>query len=184
MRIELIPHMDAGDRTVWTGDQDERPLSDLGRRQAKRLTDSLATARVDALFSSPALRCRETLQPLADQLGLPIELLPELAETHGFQPPPGWDTPFWSHFHRPVGGAYAAGRARSALCQIAALVPESRAIACSHGDIVPALITYLIGAYALPPVEPLARRGGWYTIELAGEFVQVITHPPLDDFPQ
>jgi broad specificity phosphatase PhoE len=67
--------MDAGDRHRWTGDQDRRPLSDLGRRQAARLAAALAATPVHALFSSPALRCRQTLEPLADRFGLRIELL-------------------------------------------------------------------------------------------------------------
>ena len=34
LTIDLLPHLDAGDRTTWQGDQNERPLSELGLRQA------------------------------------------------------------------------------------------------------------------------------------------------------
>ena len=34
LTIDLVPHLDAGDRTKWHGDQNERPLSELGLRQA------------------------------------------------------------------------------------------------------------------------------------------------------
>ncbi len=42
LTIDLLPHLDAGDRTTWHADQNERPLSELGLRQARALTDSLA----------------------------------------------------------------------------------------------------------------------------------------------
>lgn len=184
MRIDVIVHAHAGDRRRWSGDQDERPLSELGRRQAIRLAELLTTASVDALFSSPARRARQTLQPLADRLAMPVQVIPTLRETHGFMPPPGWDAPFWSDIHPPLGGAYAAGRAHAALRQIASLVPAGRAIVCTHGDIIPAFLAYLTGVHELPPVTPLTRRGGWYTIELDSESVRVTPHPAPNDFPE
>ena len=180
--IELVGHMDAGDRRLWTEDQDLRPLSEVGRRQAARMAEALANGPVDGLYSSPALRCRQTLEPLAARCGLPIVTMPELRETDGFLPPPGWDglppdmTP-------AIGGAYAAGRASSALRQIMIGRQEGRVIACSHGDVVPALIACLIGAngLSLPPLH--VRRGGWYTIHADGANVRVEHRDVLPDVP-
>jgi len=81
--IEILAHMDAGDRRQWTGEQDTRPLSDLGRRQARRLCDELAREAIDALYSSPALRARQSIEPLAQRFGLPVTMLPGLHETDG-----------------------------------------------------------------------------------------------------
>ena len=44
LTIDLVPHMDAGDRTQWRQNQDERPLSALGlatwlRAEAQPATD-------------------------------------------------------------------------------------------------------------------------------------------------
>ena len=58
--IDLVPHMDAGDRNVWQGDQDERPLTDLGWEQARAQAEALAGEKIDALYTSPALRARQT----------------------------------------------------------------------------------------------------------------------------
>jgi 8-oxo-dGTP diphosphatase len=76
LTIELVTHMDAGDRRLWTGDQDVRPLSELGRGQAARVAEALAVGPIDGLYSSPALRCRQTLQPLAARFGLPVVVVP------------------------------------------------------------------------------------------------------------
>lgn len=56
------------------------PLSELGRRQAIELAPALAELGVDALASSPYLRAVDTLQPYADQTGLPIATDEDLRE--------------------------------------------------------------------------------------------------------
>jgi 8-oxo-dGTP diphosphatase len=180
--IELVAHMDAGDRRRWTEDQDLRPLSELGRREAARMAEALADGPIDGLYSSPALRCRQTIEPLAARLGLPIVAVSELRETDGFVPPPGWDG-LPPDLAPASGGAYAAGRASSALRRIMTALPEGRVIACSHGDVVPALVAFLIGAngLALPPLH--ARRGGWCTIRADEADVRVEHHDVLSDFP-
>src|SRR5258708_5758356 len=80
MAIYLVRHGKAGSRHDWKGPDDERPLSKRGRRQAEALVDVLADRGIEQVFSSPSLRCVETVRPLADKLGLGVELRPELAE--------------------------------------------------------------------------------------------------------
>ena len=110
LEIEIFGHMDAGDRRLWTRDQDERPLSDLGWRQARQMCAELATRKVDALFSSRAMRARQSLQPLAEGCGLPVTIIDGLHETDDWLPPPAWR---YGRFpsNDPLGGAYAAGLA-------------------------------------------------------------------------
>jgi len=185
LTIELVAHMDAGDRRLWAGDHDVRPLSDLGRGQATRMADTLAAGPVDAFYSSPALRCRQTLEPLAARFGLPIVVVPDLRETDGFVPPAGWTRRQGTdECPDPHGGAYAAGRAWSAVRQIRAMSPVGRVAVCTHGDIVPCLIAFLVGAESLSPPPALVWRGGWYTISIAGSKVDVQHHEAPSDFPR
>lgn len=51
-----------------------RPLSQRGREQALALVRELAPRRPERILSGPARRCRETVQPLAEHLGLPVEV--------------------------------------------------------------------------------------------------------------
>ena len=69
----LVCHADAGDWTVEGGPDDFRPLSPLGWSQAVQVIDSLRRIRPRWLLSSPSLRCRQTLVPTAEALGLDIE---------------------------------------------------------------------------------------------------------------
>jgi probable phosphoglycerate mutase len=55
-------------------------LSDEGVQQAKRLPDALARFPITRLVSSPQRRAVQTAQPVADALGLPVEIDERLAE--------------------------------------------------------------------------------------------------------
>src|SRR4051812_442509 len=59
----LVRHAHAGSKKQWSGPDHERPLSRRGQEQARDLAGVLAGLGVTRLLSSPALRCRETLQP-------------------------------------------------------------------------------------------------------------------------
>jgi broad specificity phosphatase PhoE len=80
MRVLLVRHARAGDRLDWEGDDRLRPLDKKGRRQAKAIAKALAKLGARRLFSSPYLRCTQTLEPAAEKLGLAVETRDELAE--------------------------------------------------------------------------------------------------------
>lgn len=63
----------------WQGHAD-RPLTELGRRQAAELAEHLADTAIDAVYSSDLVRARETAAPIARLKGLEIVELPELRE--------------------------------------------------------------------------------------------------------
>jgi broad specificity phosphatase PhoE len=181
--IEMLAHMDAGDRRKWGGDQDARPLSELGQRQANRLCDALARDPVHALYSSAALRARQTVEPLAQRFKLPVIILPGLHETDGWLPPPVWRDRRVPGDIEALGGAFAAGAGMQALGAIRANHSEGRVVACTHGDVLPSLIVYLIGALNLDLPAPNPTRGGWYTLVFEDQRVDVQHHDVLQDFP-
>jgi len=109
----IVRHSSAGDRAAWVGDDDERPLDDLGRRQAAWLVEVLSVRRVGRILSSPAVRCVQTVEPLAAARAVELEVEPALAE-----------------------GASAA-----ALSLVRDLgEPHSDVVLCSHGDVIGSLV--------------------------------------------
>ena len=181
--VELVAHMDAGDRATWRGEQDLRPLSNLGVSHAQRFCDAVGDARVDALFSSPALRCPQTLHPLADALTTTIGTLTDLRETGGFAPPTCWAGHMLPSYD-PVDGPYAEGRLVRALKEVSAAIPEGRVVLCTHGDIVPAYLSYMTGAHGLNLPPPPAQRGYWYTLEIEPDgSMAAKLNEPIADFP-
>ncbi|HEY3787732.1 MAG TPA: phosphoglycerate mutase family protein [Urbifossiella sp.] len=73
MNLLIIRHADAGDRNQWSGDDDERPLSLLGHKQAHALGDALKQRGLElqAVISSPLVRTRETAEGILASVAAP-----------------------------------------------------------------------------------------------------------------
>jgi 8-oxo-dGTP diphosphatase len=78
--IYLVRHARAGNRRAWKGEDDLRPLSPSGHRQADAITETLTGVGAERVVSSPYVRCRQTVDPVAQRLRLPVELSDALAE--------------------------------------------------------------------------------------------------------
>ena len=115
MAIYLIRHAKALGRSTWTESDRDRPLSDDGRAQALTIAREWPGETPVAVLSSPRLRCRETVQPLADRFGLELRVEETLDE----------DTPF----ERTLAMLEDA--------------PDGT-VCCSHGDVIPAVMDALL----------------------------------------
>ena len=80
MSLVLVRHAKAGDRSTWEGDDRLRPLDPKGEKQAAELPSLLEGVSIGRIVSSPALRCIQTVEPLAAARGLTVEPAPELGE--------------------------------------------------------------------------------------------------------
>ncbi len=131
----LVRHADAGDRGRWDAPDHWRPLSPKGQSQAERVGGAFASTGVTRLLSSPAVRCVQTLEPLAARLGLVVEESEALAEGE------------------PVAGV---------LRLVEELAGES-AVLCSHGDLIPLAVDALgrRDGLDLPPGFPCAKGSTW-----------------------
>jgi 8-oxo-dGTP diphosphatase len=117
--VLVLRHAKARSRRAWGADDAERPLAPEGQAQAARLVGLLEAWAPERVVSSPAARCRQTLQPLLEHRGpgLVEELVDELSEE-------GYD---------------AAPAVAPRLLED--LVHEGRAaLLCSHRPVLPALV--------------------------------------------
>jgi 8-oxo-dGTP diphosphatase len=109
--VYLVRHARAGHRETWPGEDDTvRPLDERGRRQAETLVAQLADRDFTRILSSPYVRCVQSVEPLAQARGVPLEPVDALAEG--------------------AGDAAALKLFRSL---------EAPAVACVHGDLVEVL---------------------------------------------
>jgi 8-oxo-dGTP diphosphatase len=113
--VYLIRHARAGERRIWEGDDVSRPLSLKGEKQSTAIGKRLAKHGATALYSSPYVRCIQTLEPLAKTLGTKVRKEQRLLEGEPFE----------------------------GVLDLLAEV-EDRAVLCSHGDIIPAVIQALV----------------------------------------
>jgi phosphohistidine phosphatase SixA len=74
----VIRHGHAGNKKQWTGDDARRPLSERGQLQAKGLVELLAPYELTRILTSPADRCRQTVEPLAGARRLDLAVDPVL----------------------------------------------------------------------------------------------------------
>nr|WP_231134129.1 phosphoglycerate mutase family protein [Motilibacter deserti] len=149
----LVRHAHAGDKRLWPFDDLERPLSDQGREQANGLEQVLGGFPVTRLLTSPARRCRQTLGPLADQLGLDVEERPELARDADAE----------------TVDAFLSG------------LGLQGAVCCTHGETLSALLRRWRknGAVALPKEPATTPKGASWVIEDAGARRAAHYLPPL-----
>jgi len=149
--VYVVRHAKAGSRSAWSGPDDHRPLSKPGRRQAAALADVLPLANEARVASSPSLRCVETVEPLARQLGVEVERSPGLAEGMGF---------------------------RAAL-ELALELAEVGGVLCSHGDVIGDLLDHVERRGIDLGVELGLEKGSAWALRVDGaDIVEARYLPP------
>ncbi len=138
--LVLVRHGSAGNRSTWLGDDDLRPLDDVGRRQALAIADVLHCYGVERVISADVARCVETVRPMADSLGAAVDYDPVLAEH-----------------------AYPA-HVDDAIAHIREIAAASRhAVLCSQGSVIPDLVARLgtLDKVAVPHTIPSRKGSAW-----------------------
>jgi 8-oxo-(d)GTP phosphatase len=138
--VLLVRHASAGNRSEWTGDDRIRPLDEKGRLQAEGLVRVLSRFEVREIFSADFVRCVETVEPLAEAVGLSIKEEPLLSE-FGY---PGHEAQA-IELIRHLGSADAA------------------TVACSQGDVIPDMLERLAAAdhVDLPKPRECKKASTW-----------------------
>lgn len=78
--LVVLRHGRARRRAEWTGPDPARPLTGVGREQARRIEPVLAAYGVTRVITSDWRRCVDTVRPYAEDMVLPIETAPDLNE--------------------------------------------------------------------------------------------------------
>ena len=150
MTIYLVRHAKAGSRRDWSKDDDLRPLSPVGHRQAARIADALADMGATRVVSSPYVRCRQTLDPLAQRLRLPLELSDALAE----------------------------GAPLTDTLRLFEKMAAETAVLCTHGDVVGNVIEHLQKT-GVPVDDDRLEKGSIWELEIRdGEIAGAHYRPP------
>lgn len=78
--LAIVRHATAQRRSTWHKVDSDRPLSRVGRAEALALSPVFAAYGITELYSSPSIRCRQTVSPYARAIGAAIEDRPEISE--------------------------------------------------------------------------------------------------------
>ncbi|GFG68221.1 hypothetical protein MKUB_57110 [Mycobacterium kubicae] len=176
---------------VLAGRSEGVDLDDRGREQAAGLVDRIGDLPIRALVSSPLLRCRRTLEPLATALCLEPLIDERLAEVDygewtGRKISELANEPLWrvvqAHpsaavFPGGEGLAQVQARAVSAVREHDRRLAEQHGgdalwVACTHGDVIKALIADAYGIHL----------DGFQRVTADPSSVSVIRYTPLRPF--
>jgi 8-oxo-dGTP diphosphatase len=128
-----------------------RHLSARGFKQAQSLVKTLEEYSAQRILSSSAVRCLETVTPLAAALNLQVEIEDGLAEGAGL----------------------------AALALVRRFAHEKAAL-CTHGDVIPEILVALADEdhLDLGPRPRQAKASVWVLEAEGGRFVRAIYLPP------
>lgn len=151
--VLIVRHAVAGNKARYKGNDDERPLDKRGRAQAESLVGLLLAFGATDLHAAPRTRCHQTLEPMAEELGVTIADEPTLSEE-----------------------AYAddpeAGRLR--LAEIAK--SDATPVICTQGKVIPDLIAWWCDRDGVRPDKSRNRKGSTWVLTLANDTLMAADH--------
>lgn len=168
MTVVLLRHGRSTSNTahVLAGRSEGVDLDDKGREQATELVDRIAELPIRAVVCSPLLRCRRTVEPLAEALGIEPVFDDRFAEVDYGQwtgrkigdlvKEPLWGVvqahPSAAVFPGGEGLAQVQTRAVAAVRDHDARLAEQHGgdalwLACTHGDVIKAVVADALGLH-------------------------------------
>lgn len=143
--VLIVRHGTAGRKARYSGDDTRRPLDKNGRAQAEALTGQLLAFGATDVFAADRLRCHQTVEPLAAELGVHIDNEPALTEE-----------------------AYADNpkRARHRVLKIAQ--SGGTPVICTQGRVIPGLIAWWCERDGVRPDKSRNRKGSTWVLSLSG----------------
>lgn len=147
----LLRHAKALARSEWPGDDDDRPLDALGQLQASKLTGIYQIFNLKEIHTSDAIRCYDTVTPLAKSLGLKLEVTGKLSE---------------SSFKKDKERAF------DFLKEV--IKSNKSALLCSHNPVLPKLLAKVSKKNELTPDdEKLQPADAWILHRAGKEVLQI-----------
>lgn len=134
----VVRHAKAGSRSQWPEDDRLRPLNKKGIKQAEALIALLEPFPITAVYSSPFLRCVQTVGPLARAHKLPVKQTSQLAEGHGL-----------------AGAMQVMGHPKL-----------DHAVLSTHGDIVWELVEELVNQRLIKPGTGGFDKGSTWVVDV------------------
>jgi 8-oxo-(d)GTP phosphatase len=151
--VLVVRHGTAGRKSRFSGDDTKRPLDKRGRAQAEALVAQLTAFGASDVYAADRLRCHQTVEPLAEELGVAIQNEPSLTEE--------------SYAKNPKRG-------RHRVLRIAA--QEGTPVICTQGKVIPDLIAWWCERDRVRPDKSRNRKGSTWVLSLAAGRVVAANH--------
>lgn len=143
--VLVVRHGTAGRKSRFKGDDTRRPLDKRGRAQAEALVPQLLAFGASEVHAADRLRCHQTVEPLAEELGVTVHNEPALTEE--------------SYAKSPK-------RARQRMLEIAE--QQGTPVICSQGKVIPDLIEWWCERDGVRPDKSRNHKGSTWVLSLSG----------------
>jgi 2,3-bisphosphoglycerate-dependent phosphoglycerate mutase len=167
-RILLIRHAQSAPSDSIP--ESDWPLSDAGLRQAEVLAHDLDGRPIDVIYASPYQRAGATVEPLARQRHLPIQVVEDLRERHladGILD--GWLDHLqrsWADRDYKLDGGESANecqrRVVASLGDIAAQHHDASIVVCSHGNALSLFLNSIEPAFGFEDWRAMTNPALYY----------------------
>jgi 8-oxo-dGTP pyrophosphatase MutT (NUDIX family)/phosphohistidine phosphatase SixA len=141
--VLIVRHGTAGSKSRFSGDDKIRPLDKKGRAQAEALVAQLSTFGPTDVYAADRVRCHQTVQPLAEELGVIISNEPTLTEE-----------------------AYADNPKRGRRRALQISESHRTPVICTQGKVIPDLIAWWCDRDGVRPDKSRNRKGSTWVLSL------------------
>ena len=181
MELILIRHALPLRVQTADGSPADPPLGKPGRAQAERLADWMRPENIDAIYTSPLCRARETAAPVERALGLTAQVEPGVTEFDAEAPsyvpleelkrrdPERWKALVSSGFYLEGSADEFRAVVVGALERLIASNPGRRIAVVCHGGVINAWVSHVLGLERLFFFEPLYTSLSRFMAARSGE---------------
>jgi 8-oxo-dGTP diphosphatase len=143
--VLVVRHATAGRKSRFSGNDSERPLDKRGRAQAEALVLQLLAFGATDIYAADRVRCHQTVQPLAQELGVAVHNETSLTEE-----------------------SYAGNRKRGRQRVLHIAQQSGTPVICTQGKVIPDLIAWWCERDGVSPDKSRNHKGSTWVMSLSG----------------
>ena len=157
--LVLLRHAKALDRVDWLGEDEDRPLNNLGQEQAKRMARLYVQYGIEKIYTSDAVRCIDTVKEMSEVLDIEVKITKHISE-YVYNKKPDRAVEYAKEL------MYADTR-------------EGRNIlVCSHNPVLPLMLERLLKHSKIEPEVKHLKPGESWVLEFEKKKCVYIEHVP------
>ena len=151
--VLVVRHGTAGRKSRFSGNDAQRPLDKKGRAQAESLVPQLLAFGATDIYAADRVRCHQTVEPLAQELGVTIHNETGLTEE-----------------------SYAKNRKRGRQRVLRIAEQGGTPVICTQGKVIPDLIEWWCERDGVRPDKSRNHKGSTWVLSLSADRLVAADH--------
>ena len=157
--LVLLRHAKALGREDWLGEDEDRPLNNLGQLQARKMASQYADFNLNKVYTSDAVRCLDTVKEMSEALDLELQITKHLSE-YVYRKKPERSVEYAKEI---LYADIKAGR---------------NILVCSHNPVLPTMLDRLLKHSKVKPEIDHLKPGEAWVLNFEGKKCIEVSHLP------